>query len=358
MRKIFIRSGIVGFWLVLLFVAFYGPRWTSSHFPPNSINIFAWGDILDPAVIAEFEKETGIKVQLNYYSSNEELLVKLKATKGEDYDLVIPTDYAVSLLIHEGLLKELDKSKILFYDELNPLLMGHHFDPQNRYSIPFEWEIYGLGYNKELFKEKPLDPSWKAIFDERVIDYKIAMVNDPIDAVLFSSFYLFGAQDRLNAKQIEEMKQLLFTQKKWVEAYASFRGDYFLATKNCAVTVSSSSYIWRSKHIFDFIGFAVPKEGTFISIESLCIPAQSKKEHLVYELINYLFTPASVQKHFETFGFFPALVHPSLLHSVDAQMQDLMQSSLEQFQKYHFTKLILPPEQLQNLWVELKSHSH
>ncbi len=83
-------------------------EWSSSY-EPNSINVFAWGDILDPAVIADFEKETGIKVNLNYYSSNEELIVKLKATRGEGYDLIIPSDYAVKILIKEDLLKPIDQ---------------------------------------------------------------------------------------------------------------------------------------------------------------------------------------------------------------------------------------------------------
>ena len=111
---------------------------------------------MDPGVIADFEKETGIKVNLNYYSSNEELIVKLKATKGEGYDLIIPSDYAVKSLSKKNSSKTIDRSKSAFWNEINPALIGHFFDPENQFSIPFEWEIYGFGIDKEYFKDQPL----------------------------------------------------------------------------------------------------------------------------------------------------------------------------------------------------------
>jgi spermidine/putrescine-binding protein len=181
------------------------------------------------------------------------------------------------------------------------------------------------------------------------------MLNDPIETILLASFYLYGAIDSLDKSQTEKVKQLLFTQKRYVEAYADFRGDYFLATRNCPVVVASSSYIWRAKRKFDFIDFVVPEEGSFLSIENLSIPAASKKEDLVYELINYLFRLKSIKRHYETYGFFPAALHPSFLLSLKASDRDLIESSLSTFRNYHFTKVLLPYRDIQNLWVELKT---
>ncbi len=354
--KWIIRCGVITFWLVLIFAALYAPKWEVVHFEPKSINVFAWGDILDPSVIAEFEKETGIKIYLNYYSSNEELLVKMKATRGEGYDLVIPSDYVVPLLAKEGLLKEINKEKVFFFGEINPLLLGHGYDPENRYCIPFEWEIFGLGINKNSFLDKPFDPSWKAIFDQQQINYKITMLNDPIETVLLAAFYLYGAIDELDPAQAQSVKNLLLTQKSWVEAYADFRGDYFLVTKNCPVVVASSSYIWRAKRKFPYIDFVVPKEGSFLSIENISIPEASQKEDLVYEFINYLFRLSSIKRHYDTYGFFPAILHPTFLRSLDPADRDLIESSLSKFRNYHFTKVLLPYKELQHMWVELKTH--
>lgn len=355
MKKIFIRSGIILFWVTLIFCALYWPKWKILGYDKNTINVFVWGDILEPTIVADFEKETGIKLNFSYYSSNEELIVKLKATKGEGYDLVIPSDYAVNILIKENLLKQFDKDKFSYWNTLNTNLLGRYYDPDNRYSIPFEWELFGFGIDKDYFNLHPIAPSWSMIFDPDTVHYKIAMNNDPIEAIELAAFYLYGLTESLTPDQSIAVKQLLIQQKPWVAAYANFRGDYFLATKNVALAVATSSYIFRSKRQFDFIGFVVPKEGSFLSIESFCIPAPSQKEELVFKFINYLCSPKSVAAHFDTFGQFPSAQHPLDILQRDPEAAKLIFSTAEDFKNYHFIRNIIPEEETRDIWVEVKN---
>ena len=350
-----IRSSVILLWLIFIFTGLYWPKFKILHYEKNSITVFTWGDILEPTVIEQFEKDTGIKVYLNYYSSNEELLVKLKATRGEGYDLIVPSDYAVKFLIEDGLLKTIDKSQLDFWKDLNPLLLGHFYDPENSYSIPFEWELFGLGIDKKYFETHPFLPSWKLVFDRNLIDYKIAMVNDPIGALQMAAFYLYGPIKSLTPEQTPQVVKLLMQQKEWVEAYANFRSDYFLATKNCPVVVASSSYIWKTMRMFPFVRFVLPKEGSFITIENLCIPAVSDKEKLVYQFINYLYRPQSVATHYHTFGFFPSTLHALDLLNLDPEAKKLILSSAEDFKKFYFTEILLPQQQIRDIWVEVKS---
>lgn len=355
LKKVLTRSGIIFIWVAFIFCALYWPKWKMFKHQKNSINVFAWGDIFEPSVISDFEKETGIKINLSYYSSNEELLVKLKATKGEGYDLVIPSDYAVNALIKEDLLKRIDKSKFAYWDSINPGLLGHFFDPENNYSIPFEWELYGFGIDNDYFAIHPPEPSWAMIFDPNVVNYKITMVNDPIEAVEFASFYLYGITDQLSASQVDAIRQLLIQQRPWVAAYASFRGDYFLATKNVAVVVASTSYILRTQKLFNFVGFVMPKEGSFITIENICIPKPSQKEDLIFRFINYLCSPQSVATHFKTYSLFPSTLHALNDLEVDEHVKKIMQSTPEDFRKYHFIQNILPQEETRDIWVDVKT---
>ncbi len=138
-------------------------------------------------------------------------------------------------------------------------------------------------------------------------------------------------------------------------AYANFRGDYLLATKNCPVVVASSSYIWRTMRNFPFVNFVVPEEGTFITIENLCIPMPTQKEDLVYKFINYLYSKESSASHFNTFGFFPSTTHAYDLMHLDPLAEKLMQPTPAQFAKYHFTQQLLPEDAIRDLWVEVKS---
>jgi spermidine/putrescine transport system substrate-binding protein len=355
MKKIFIRSGIVLSWTALIFCALYWPKWKWIKYDKNTINIFVWGDILEPSVIADFEKETGIKLNFSYYSSNEELIVKLKATRGEGYDLIVPSDYAVNVLIKEGLLKEFDREKFAYWNMLNPNLLNQYYDPGNRYSIPFEWELFGFGIDKDYFNPPPTSPSWGMIFNPDIVRYKLVMNNDPIEAIEFAAFYLYGPSDSLSADQANRVKQLLIQQKPWVAAYANFRGDYFLATKNVALVVASSSYIFRSKRQFEFVSFVVPKEGSFLSIESFCIPKPSQKEDLVFKFINYLCSPKSVAAHYDTYGQFPSALHPLEILQTDEEAKKLIFSTAEDFKNYHFIRKVLPEDEIRDIWVEVKN---
>lgn len=355
MKKLVKQFIIILSWLCLLFGALYWPKVNFFSYKANTINVFTWGDILDPKIISSFEKDTGIKVNFSYYSSNEELLVKLKATKGEGYDLIVPSDYAVATLIKQNLLKKIDKSRLNFWKEINPNLLGHFFDSANDYSIPFAWEAFLLGINKNYFNQKSIPLNWGLIFDKSKIDYKISMTNDPIEATLFASFYLFGSKDSLKPAEIAAIRDLLINQKDWVEAYATFRGDYFLSTGSCQVAVVSSSYLWKTLNQFPSIGFVVPEEGTFITIENLSIPHPSKKEDLTYQFINYLFKEESVHSHFKTFGFFPSTLQT--LHNLEIapETKDLLLSSKEKFKKFHFAKEVMPQDQITDIWIEVKS---
>ena len=355
MRKFLTRSCIVGAWICFIAFCLYAPKIIFSSSNTKSIRVFTWGDILEPSIVKAFEKETGIKVHLNYYSTNEEMITKLKGSRAKDYDLVVPSDYAVSVLTQNQLLKKIDKSRLPFWKEINPHLLGHFFDASNDYSIPFEWEICVFGIDTNYFKEQNLPSSWKLLFDKEILKYKISMTDDPVEATLFASFYLFGPNQTLNKHQIQEVKNLLIEQRPWVEAYVNFIGDYFLTTGSCRVAVSSSPYIWKTMNRFPFISFIIPEEGTFISIENLSIPAQSKKEDLTYQFINYLFQKDSVKTHFETFGFFPSTLHSIPDIQLDQKIHNLVFANEDQFKKFHFIQEVMPKQEIDTIWVDLKS---
>jgi spermidine/putrescine transport system substrate-binding protein len=355
LRKFFIRTAIILSWIALIGGVLYWPTWEIIRYDENTINVFAWGDILDPKVIADFEKETGIKVNISPFFSNEELIVKLKATGGNGYDMIMPSDYAVSILKNANLIKEIDKNRFNYWEAINPSLLDHFYDPGNQHSIPWEWELYGFGIDKEFFKDKPVDPSWKMIFDPDTVNYGITMVNDSIEAVEFAAFYLYGITRTLSDEQLQHIKNILIRQRSWVTAYTNFRGDFYLSTRTCPLIIASSSYIWRTKAQFDFVEYVVPKEGSFVSIENICIPKATHKDDLVYQFINYLYRPESVASHYMTYSYFPSTLHALSLLELNPRAEKYIRSSPEEFSKHHFLQRITPQEQVRDIWVDVKS---
>ncbi|NGX46888.1 MAG: Putrescine-binding periplasmic protein [Chlamydiae bacterium] len=349
------RLSIIFLWILLIFTVLYFPTWKIFPTQEKSINIFAWGDILSFDVLADFEKETGIKVNLSFYATNEELQVKMQATKGVGYDLIMPSNYTIKLLVKEDLLKPLDHAKIDFWNELNPILLNLSFDPGNRYSVPFSWEIYGLGVDRNFFKNRPFTPSWKAIYDSEIINYRIAVQNDPIEAIALAAFYLFGKPEDITPEKFTQIKDLLLKQRNWVEAYSDFRAPYFIATGNCPIAVTSNSYIRKIHNLYPNIDFVVPQEGSFITIENFCIPRASTKEEYIYEFLNYIYRKQSMKMHFEEYGYFPAFLLPYEELTVLPYEKKLLEITPEEFNKLHFFKNLVPQQQVRNFWVELKS---
>ncbi len=317
------------------------------------ITIFTWGDILEPSVLQDFQKQTGIDIKVSYYASNEELLMKLKATGGEGYDLVIPSDYAVNMLRQDGLLKKLDYSKLSFVDTLNPVLLNHYFDPQNEYSLPWGWEIFGFGYDQDVLGVLK-DVDWNLIFDKKTYAGSLIMLNDPREAIAFASLYLFDLNETLRPEQKNQIIALLLEQKNRVVAYSNFRADYYLATKNCPLVVSSSSYIWRAMDQYPHIGFAIPQK-TFITIENMAITSSSVHEEYVYEFLNYLYQPEIIEKHFESFAFIPPRADVIESLSIDQEAKKRMISSQEDFKRYLFFTQQLSELDRQKIWMTVKS---
>lgn len=370
MRKLFIRFSIVLFWTVLLFVILYSPYFFKLG-QDKSINVFMWSGMLDLHYISKFEERTGIRVRFSHYESNEELVVKMRATEGEGYDLIAPGDYAVNILRKENLLKKLDKSKLNFFSNLNPILMNHYYDPNNDYSIPAEWSVFGIGIDKDYFQEflkthSFNDISWGLVLDPKLMSetpeyYQIIMSNDPLVSIPITALYLFGSLNDLTVEKLQQVKQLLIKQKKFVEAYVDFRPDYYLATKNCHIALSSSSYVWRSIYAYPHVDFIVPKEGTLVNIENYAMPITTKKEDMVYQFLNFLMEAKTAKHHFESEStVFPVTVDVIPQLDLKDSIKNLLTVSPEQFKKFNFIRLDLlsgPVDEnyLQDLWIKIKS---
>ena len=355
MRLLF-RLIIISLWIAIFF-AFL----TTTHYlkplkqEKQVLNIFSWPEILNPEIVKQFERETGIQVVRHYYTSNEELLVKLKATQGKGYDLIIPSDYAVIKLTQEELLQPIDHRKLTFMDHLNPKLIHQDFDPENTYSIPFIWEILGFGIDTEQYQDIPFEPTWKEIFSPSHPNTKISMLNDPIEAIDVTAHHLFAQKDLLSTQEVALVRSKLLQQKPLVEAYAGVRGDYLLITKNASVAVIPSSYILRAATNYPHIDFVLPDDYCFISIENMCIPKESENQDLVYTFLNYLYQPEIFASETNTFQNFPATTNvrpyiegsPILIKTLDA---------LNSYEgTFFYTRQLLSERESRSLWVELKS---
>lgn len=350
-KKIFIRFFIVCFWILLIFLFLFSPHITNIFGEKKSLNIFIFPQLIDAEYVTRFEKKTGIKLNISYYENNDELLVKMRKTKGVGYDVIIPSDYAIEILIREGLIQKIDKSQLHFLHNIDDKFLKKYFDPNNDYSIPYLWETYKIGINKNFYKDKYPPASWKLAFDQNFAPKCIVMINNAREAVLLAAFYLFGSIDNLDKEKIKKIKELLIKQKEWVEVYTDIRSDYLLASETCPVAIGVSGEIWQATRFDKDLDFLIPKEGTFMLIDSVSISSKSKKYDLIYKFINYIYRPDVMGYHVHKYSLFPV--------TKDVKLEDYFVKSIERIwneaKKIDFFRNVLSEEQLNEIWIELKS---
>lgn len=328
------RASIAVLWALFII----GAVWLSSKLsftPRPTITILTWSDLVDPAYVRAFEEKHGVSVVLRFYASNEELIAKMRSTQGRAGDLIIPSDYAVAQLIKEGLVKQLDHTRLPEYTSLNAALLNQSFDPGNQYSLPYMWDIVGIGYVEGALSEAERERGWGVVFDPPVGN--VIMVNDPIEAIELAALYGRISDAPTTSEWVDAVTSILKKQRPFVEAYSNFRSDYALATRSVPVAVSTTTYARRAMRTFSHIRFFIPEEGSFMNIENLSISSATAHEAIVYELINFLTTDAS-------------MIHHSTLYTISSA-----RTAPQDMSRYRFFKDRLTDQEKFALWIAIKS---
>lgn len=350
-----LRAGIIVFWMVIFFAFLYAPLFLNYFKTDRVLNIATWSELIDAEYVREFEKESGIKVNLSYFDNNEELLLKFRATKGAGYDLILPSDYVVGFLLKEDLVKPIDKSKLNFWDRLHPRFLNAYFDPNNKYTIPFFVSLYGLAIDTEFFKSIDLkNVSWSLIFKQPEPPFTVAMSDSAREIILLGALYLFGNTNDLNKEKLHQIQELLIQQKNWVSAYSEFRADYLLLSGTSPVAIMTSPYLFRLFTLFPRFKFVVPTEGSFMVTDSFVIPKKSDKDELIYKFLNFIYSKESIKHHFTRFAFFSTTIE------LEEWLNEYDPSGMMAY--YHFKapniyyfRSALTENQITKLWIALKA---
>lgn len=321
----------------------------------TSLNLFVWGsDFIPSEVLAAFEEETGITINLNFYTSNEELIGKLRRVQDSSYDIVFPSDYAVKILANEGYLLPLDHEKLDFPERLTPFLLDRPYDKGNRYSYPYSLEIYGIAIDRR-FKPPSYTPSLAYIFEPQKTHLPLVMTSDPFESLVIAAQYKFGRTSNLSPSEVQALKQLLKGQKKTIEAYADFRAKYLLTNESCHLAIIRSSAVEDLLEDNKNIDFDFPKEALLTTIENVAISASSKNKEAAYKFLNYIYRPEIMAMQINAYPFFPA--SSSCFPYVKGR-SDKYFALYEEFEKRQDLVLfdyIIPSEQIREIWVGIKT---
>ncbi|MCK4517577.1 spermidine/putrescine ABC transporter substrate-binding protein [Candidatus Babeliales bacterium] len=324
--------------------------------PERSLNLYTFRSTICPEVIREFEQKTGIVVRMSYYDTNEELLAKFKVSRGKGYDLIFPSDYMVELLREDDLLQPIDHKKIANVSQLDSRLLNRYFDPENRYSLPVAWSVYGIGFDKNMI-DIDAKYGWRSIFELGNKKQKISMINDAREALFLGAIYLFGKVDALVDSQIDQVQELLVKQKEFIEAYTESGAKFLLSSKIVPIAVMPASRAKEliDEHDIDRYGFILPAQGSLLDIINVAIPVVSKKSALAHKLINFLLSKHVGARTFKILSSNPA--NRESYKMIDKKYCDDRSFFPDDkaFKKLHSIHNRIPMRRIEKLWFSVKS---
>lgn len=277
---------------------------------------FTWSDYVSPELIAEFEKQEGVKVVVDTFGSNEELLAKLQAG-ATGYDVAVPSDFMVSIMAREGLLAELELEKIPNAKLLADRLQRLPFDPDNRYSIPYLWGTVGIGYDSNVISPHP--DSWTVLWDPRYKG-KISMLNDQREVFGVALRVIGQSLNSRDPVVIGQAKAKLISQKPLVKTYTSENYDQLLISGEVALAHGWGGAVARAMVERPSIKYVVPKEGGTIWSDCLVVLKTSRNKDVATRFVNYLLNPAVAARTTNRLRFASSIRQAKTL--VDEQLRE------------------------------------
>ncbi|MFQ3591164.1 MAG: extracellular solute-binding protein, partial [Chloracidobacterium sp.] len=265
----------------------------------TTLHIYIWSNYTSERLLRDFEQRYRCRVVVETYDSNEALLAKLQ-TGVARYDLIAPSDYLVGILVREGLLRPIDRSRLTNWHHLDPAFLGASYDPENRYTVPYTFVITGIGYRRDKVSEPVA--SWDALWDARYRG-RIAMLDD-IRECFGAALRRRGASP--NSRDEAELQQAaadLTAQKSLVLTYDSATFEQLLLNGEAWLVQGFNGQIAKAARQNPNIAFVVPREGGTRAVDCLAIPANAAHPELAERFMDYILEPQASAEIVQVTGY-------------------------------------------------------
>ena len=289
----------------LLALSLMGAMAGAAQADDKVLHVYNWSDYIAPDTIANFEKESGIKVVYDVFDSNETLEAKLLAGKS-GYDIVVPSNNFLAKQIKAGVYQELDTSKLSNYSNLNKSLLKavSVSDPDNKHAFPYMWGSIGIGYNPEKVKAAlgvdKID-SWDVLMKpENIAKLKscgVSFLDSPTEMLPVALHYLGLPTDTQKKADLKQAEDLFLKIRPSIGYFHSSKYISDLANGNICVAVGYSGDIEQAKSRAAEAGgkvkvaYDIPKEGAGSFFDMVAIPKDAENVDAAYKFMNYLLKP-------------------------------------------------------------------
>lgn len=256
--------------------------------------IYNWSNYLPPELIQKFEKQTGIKVTLDVYDSNETMLAKLQAG-ATGYDLVVPSGYMVRNMIKAGMAEKIDVYKLPNFKNIMKPHDSPPFDPKSEYSAPYMWGTTGLTYDSAKVPGGQLEHSWKEFFDPRPeLVGQIVALNDQVEVWNAAAYYLGLDKCTEDPREAQKILDVLEAQKPKLAMYSSSGTIDRMVAGEVAMHHQWNGASHRVREKLPTVRYLYPKEGLSLWGDHLLVPKGAKNIDNAKAFINFMMDPENV----------------------------------------------------------------
>lgn len=265
----------------------------------KTLSIMTWEGYVTDKLISEFEKETGIKVEVTYISDNNEMFSKLRATGGTGYDIVSPTSILVKMPQKEfGLFQPIDLSRLKILDNLDPVLFNtvkkHATIDGKLYALPYVWGTVGVLVNTKYIKKDPI--SYMDIYDKKWCGRATTRYRFPTFAATGYGLgwnYFDNYEDPfIYRNMMENILKFLVSKKKCMKTYWTTRQENIdlMASEECWISQGWDGTGWLLNKKYPHIKFMPPKEGCLGWVDCMALAAEAENVDAAYKYFNFVLT--------------------------------------------------------------------
>ncbi len=253
---------------------------------------YNWTDYTPEDMLQKFEKDTGIKVTMDTYDSNETLLAKLKSG-ATGYDLAVPSSNFLTIMIQEGLLEKVDVKSMPNYKNVDPRFQGPDWDPEQMYSSPYQYGTTSFAIRTDV---PGLSCDSLATFfePEGAACGNLSVFQTPEEVASMAQLYLGQQYCQDDSESLKAIQALLQKQNKCTKIYSSEGMIDRMATKTVTVTNAWNGDAMRARLEGTPIEYCHPKEGVVGWSDSLVIPKGAKNKQNAEIFMNWLMAPENM----------------------------------------------------------------
>ena len=303
-KKNKIRLLVVSTFIIVLLILFFHDRQQTKK---NTLYLYNWSSYTPSAVIDEFEKEYGVHVSIDNFSSNEELFAKL-LSGAEGYDLIFPSQDYTEIMIHLGLLEKLDHSQLPNLKYVSSRVKDKAtYDPTMDYAVPYFMGACGIAVNTDHVKE--YERNW-SIFSRKDLAGKMTMMDDMREILGDALAYNGYSVNSTNPEELQKAEDTIMNE--WKPNLVKFDSDAFgqgFASGDFDVVHGYAEVVYESvpQEEWDHIDFFIPEDGATMYIDNMCIPKGCTNYDLALEFINFIHRPDIYVQFLDEFGFPPTV---------------------------------------------------